>query len=382
MLKRFWLPISALSVVLLVLVIASRANAWTEFRSGQNATVAAGQTVDSTMFIGGRNIDIAGTVNGDVFCGGQTINISGTIKGDVFCGGQTISISGVVEGSVRLGAQTVNLSGPVGRNATVAAQTVNTDSKNDIKGDASFAGTDLNLNGSIGRDLNVGGNNVNIGGQVARDVKSGANRLSVIGSGHVAGSVEYTSKQNISIASGAKVDGKVTHNQPKEEKQPWLRLAFFSNGFALFVALFLLITALIVTALVPSLVRGVGERGIARPWMALLTGFLASFLVPLAIVLIFVTLVGIPLAIILFLAWLVIALTSGIFTSYFAGRLIWRRSPNALLAVLIGGVVILILMMVPYLGFFVVLLTFWLGTGMILLSLKDKWRKPNIKSNN
>jgi hypothetical protein len=378
-LKKLWLPLSLLSVLLLISIVGARAHAFSQFRTGQNTTVAAGQTVDSTMFVDGRDINIAGTVNGDVFCGGQTINISGTIKGDVICGGQTINISGNVDGNVRVGAQTVNLSGTISKNATIAAQTLNTDSKSKITGDASFAGTDMNLNGQIGRDLNAGGNNVNIGGQIGRDVKSGANKISLAAGAKVGGSIEYTSKDQISLANGAMIGGKVTHNQPKQHNGPWIRLAFFGNWFALVMALLLLITALIVTALLPQLVHAVGMRGIARPWMALLTGFIAGIVAPIALILLSVTVIGIPLAILLFFAWLVIALSSGLFTAYWLGLLIWRTSPNAILTVLAGGVLLLILMLIPYLGFFVMLIAFWLGSGMVLLTLKDKYRRPHYK---
>jgi hypothetical protein len=47
------------------------------------------------------------------------------------------------------------------------------------------------------------------------------------------------------------------------------------------------------------------------------------------------------------------------------------------MTVLIGGVVLLILFMIPYLGFFMMLVAFWIGSGMVLLELKDRYRKPS-----
>src|SRR6185369_15950868 len=81
------------------------------FRTGNATTVGANETVNSTLWISGRSIDIAGTVNGDVFCGGQTVTVSGTVRGDLLCAAQTIVISGTVTGDVRSAAQTITLTG-------------------------------------------------------------------------------------------------------------------------------------------------------------------------------------------------------------------------------------------------------------------------------
>jgi hypothetical protein len=373
---RAWVALSAAAVFLLLIFVGSNASAWTEFRSGNRGTVASGETIDGTLWVGAKTVDIAGTVNGDVFCGAQTVNISGTVKGDVICGAQTINISGGVEGSVRLGAQTINLTGIIGRNATAGAQTITTDSKSRIGGDASFGTTDLHLNGTIGRDLAAGGDRVNIGGEVGRDIKSGANKITLSGSAKVGGGIEYTSKDKINIASGAEVAGKVTQNIPKDKDPTFPTVFIFQGVTAVIAALFLLISALIVTALLPQMAHSVSSQGIKRPWWVLLTGFVASFVVPILFILLLITIIGIPLAILLILSWLLIAVSSGLFTAYWLGRMVWRGQTNVLFRVLVGTAILLLLFMVPYLGFFAMLATFWIGAGMVLLELKDRIPRP------
>src|SRR5690606_15328805 len=77
------------------------------FRSGNSVTVGANEVVDSTMWVAGRSIDLAGEVNGDVFCAGQNVSVTGTIRGDLLCAAQNITISGVITGDVRVAAQSV-----------------------------------------------------------------------------------------------------------------------------------------------------------------------------------------------------------------------------------------------------------------------------------
>ncbi|HEX5394950.1 MAG TPA: polymer-forming cytoskeletal protein [Candidatus Saccharimonadales bacterium] len=379
--KGSWLALSLVGAFLLLIFVGARAQAWTEFKSGNSANVPSGQTVDSSLWAGAKTIDIAGTVNGDVFCGAQTLNISGTVKGDVICGAQTINISGTIEGDVRLGAQTVNLDGTVNGNATIGAQTITTDSRSKISGDASLGGGDLHLNGTIGRDLAMSVANATLSGSVTRDIKGQAGHITLNNTAKVGGGIEYTSKNQISIAEGADVGGKVTQKLPENGQKAWVTLGWFGNGLALILALLLLLTAFVLTVIFPRLVHTVSGQAIRRPWWVLLTGFLASIFVPIIVVLLMITVIGIPLGILLLLSWILVAITSGWFTAYYVGRMVWHSQRNPLAIIVVGGVILLVLYLIPYIGFFMMLVSFWIGSGMVLLELKDRYHKPHYNLN-
>ena len=89
-----------------------------------------------------------------------------------------------------------------------------------------------------------------------------------------------------------------------------------------------------------------------------------------------ITIIGIPLGILLLLGWLLVALSSGWFAAYFVGRTIWHSQRNPLLIILVGGLVLLILFLLPYIGFLLMLVSFWIGSGMALLALKDSYHRP------
>ena len=371
---KSWLPLSIVGAVLLVMLFSVKTQAWTAFKAGDSANVAAGQTLNSSLWSAGRNIDIAGTVNGDVFCAGQNINISGEIKGDLICSGQTMNISGKITGDIRVGAQTVNLNGSVGGNATIAAQTVNADSKSSIGGDASFAVANMNLDGSIGRDLAAAGT-VNLGGHVGRDIDIKTDQLTLTSNAVVGGSIKYTSSDDINKQSGASVAGTITKQEPTKGKNHIPSLLFW-GAFAFFLAIMMILSALIITALLPQMVHKVSDQGIKSPWMSLLTGFVASIAVPIFFILLLVTVVGIPVAILLLLTWLLINLSSGLFSAYWLGREIWRTQNNPIWIILLGSIVLLLLYMIPIIGILALVLATWLGEGMIIRALYARTPKP------
>jgi cytoskeletal protein CcmA (bactofilin family) len=378
--KRAWLALAGtVSAFLLFIVAAQQALAFTQFRSGSSITIASGETVNSSLWAGATNLDISGTVNGDVLCGAQTVNISGSVTGDVVCGAQTITISGTVGGSVRLGAQTVNISGNIGRNTTIGAQTINIGSKAQIAGDAAVAANNVNLNGKLGRDLSAAASNLNIAGEVGRDITGKVSYITLASGAKVGGSIDYTSEDKIAIGNGATVGGQVTQHQPKQEHKSFLSLLFFSGAAAIFLAIALIVSALIITALLPQFVHGVSTYGIRRPWWALLIGFLASIIVPVVFILLLITFVGIPLALLLLLSWLLIGLLSGLFASYYLGRLILRNQRNPLLIILAGSVVLVILYFIPFVNILALVLATWLGEGMLLLWLKDHRPSPKYR---
>ncbi len=348
------------------------------FRSGNTATVGPDETVNSTLWISGQNIDVAGEVNGDVFCAGQTVTISGTIRGDLLCAAQTLVISGVVTGDVRSLAQTATISGTVIHNLSLAAQTVSQSSKSDIRGDASIAASGVTLNGSVGRDAAVAGRVITLSGEVGRDVQATTEDLSLGKSAKVNGDLSYTSQKDVQLASGATVGGQ-THKslpKPKPAERSMPSLAGFSFAFALYLLLAGLFTTLLLTLLFPQAFHATTDHGVRSFWKPLLVGFVACLAVPALVIFLIVTIVGIPLALLTIVAWILVQALAGVISAYYLGRQVWRKQRNPVLIMLAGTVILIVLYLIPIVGIIAFMLATLLGTGMILLELNRRRPAP------
>lgn len=333
------------------------------FRSGDNITVAKNETVNSALFAGGRNIDIAGTVNGDVYCGGMNVTISGNIKGDVFCAAQTLRVSGDIKGSVKLAGQSVILSSPNVDKVGIAGQTVTIDRETEISQDAMLAGQDLSLNGVIGRDLAVAGQNVTIGNLVKRNVTGSVERLTLTSDAQVDGNIEYTSNNELVEQQGASVQGTITKQQPKESQKEMMP---FKPIGILYVFFAMLIISLVLVLLFPRLFNKTNERISILPGKTALIGVAGIFLSPIVIGLLAATIVGIPLAILMFLAWIIVLFLSGPTLAYTIGKKVWKSATSPMLIMLVGSLLLVVLYVIPIIGFFAVLTAGILGTGAIL----------------
>lgn len=349
------------------------------FRSGDNVNFPVNQTVDSTIFASGRTLNIAGTVNGDIFCAGQTVTISAQVNGDIICAGQNINVTGTVQGSVRLAGQTVVVDSSVDGSATIASQSFTLGSKGEIGRDLSVGTSDTTLNGKVGRDLAAAGANIVVANEIGRNIKGTVDQLKLDSTADVKGNIDYTSNNDLERASGAQVDGTISRsNPPQDSKDKGNMLELGFAWFAYWLIAFLVIALALILA-IPDFVHRSSDKVFAKPWKAPLIGLAVTLLGPIVLIILAITLVGIPLAILLGLIWLVIVLLSGPFFAYLVGRLILRRSNQALLIMLVGALVVLVAYFIPIIGFLVMLAAVWTGTGMIVLELLQRTSRPYYK---
>jgi uncharacterized RDD family membrane protein YckC len=117
-----------------------------------------------------------------------------------------------------------------------------------------------------------------------------------------------------------------------------------------------------------------------NPGKSMLTAILAVLLTPLMIVLLAITLIGIPL-IPVFLVTLFVAAIFGKATvlGWIGGRCIGLRqgqtAVHPALAVLMGGILVMLAYLVPVLGFLVYILLSMIGYGAVLYALLNRMRR-------
>jgi cytoskeletal protein CcmA (bactofilin family) len=344
------------------------------FKGGDSVTVPGNERLDKTLFSAGNSLDIAGTVNGDVFCAGQTVHISGTVTGDVICVAQTITISGNVEGSVRLAGQTVTINGNVGSSASIAAQTFTSGSQSRIGTDISLASETATLNGLVNRDTAFTGTTLTLTGSIGRDITGNMQRFVLSDTARINGGGSYTSPKKAEVAKGAVITGNLAYSTPKPKQQTgpaWGMRFYFFLAF-LFAALLLVLAF-------PGLFQQATQFAITKPFKTMVTGLVASIAVPVALVALLFTVIGIPLSLILWIVWFVVCAFSSAFAAYYLGRLILKGTTytNAILYMLLGAATLLVLSYIPLINVLSWLASLWFGLGIIVLHVYNRYSKPS-----
>lgn len=230
--------------------------------------------------------------------------------------------------------------------------------------------------GSIGKDLVSAGGDVAIAGKVGRDLLVSTGQLSI--GGTVGGDVTYESDKAARIAPGA-VSGTVEHVQRQQtpEVQPSPGAVFVGWLLGLLYALVALSLITIAAALlVPRVLHRVTDHLVPSPWKALLVGFVASIAAPMVIVALLVSVIGAPLALVVLLLMIVLTLGTFVCGAYYLGRLLFRGNQHPVVMALVGGLILIVALNIPWLNIVVWLAMVFFGLGAQLLAIYSQrpWR--------
>jgi hypothetical protein len=189
------------------------------------------------------------------------------------------------------------------------------------------------------------------------------------------GNITYTSQKQLETQGNAVVGGKISHHAvaKKDHSAAWSALRLL---WSLYVLLALIIFSMVLVALFPQWFRVWIQTVYDRPWWALLTGFLASLIMPVVFIALLVSILGAPLALFLLLIWIVLSALALPMAAYYLGRLMLRNEMRSPLLMLAGVVVLGLVGLIPYIGTLVSAFAYWFGLGSLLINLRSRYRRP------
>lgn len=361
---RFRIFVVALACLLLAATVC-----WgIEFRNGQMVSIPAGTTMPDDLYAAGQTVNIGGTVDGDLFGVGSTVTLSGKTTHDAMLTGGTVSVTGSIVDDLRAAGGTVDISGTVGDNASVVGGTVNIVETGKIARNLAVTGGSVNINGVVGKNLLISGGQVTINGKVNGSViANNVGQLSIGPTAVIRGNLAYTSSQKASIASGAKILGATTYHPMAHRKHRRAPATLFGLWLLSLIGAF--IVGVIMLAVSPVAVAAIADAARAKPWVALLIGFILVAVVPIALIIIGVTIIGLPLALILFAVYMISLYVARIVAGLAIGRWLFARTgnPNASLygALAVGLLILWVLSAIPILGWAISSIALLLGLGAL-----------------
>lgn len=380
---RFRLFVCLLAIVAAVSVGVRPVSAFSA-KTGDNVVVSVDSVVDGTLFAVGRTVEVRGHIEGDLFCAGQTVLVDAEVDGDVLCAGQTVNIAGNVAGDVRAAGQYVTIAASAEKNLMSFGQAIQVAESAEIGGDAMVGGNTLSINGLIGRDALVMGESVDLNGTVLRNVTADAVRMAVGSDARILGELAYTSQAPATIANSASVSGGVRFSEKPREvpKQAAKRqqLPQYIPNISFGSIVFYIIMGLVVAGLFPTFMRRTAEIVRAAPWKTLGVGFLVLCGVPMALLILLATIIGIPVALFAGMLFASVMVIVRIFATTLVGDLIMKQVfPKAkqtyVWPVIVGVVVCWTVFGMPFIGPWASFAAQLLGLGAFFSALSQQKSK-------
>jgi len=327
--------------------IAQQSDADGSQSSGAVVRIDENETVDGTLDATAGAVVVAGTVDGDVSAtaGSVLVTDSGRVTGDLNATAGSVLLEGTIDGDV-----------------TVAS-----------------AALELRAGSTVGGGLDAGVADGRLAGSIGGDAAVDATTLGVAPTATIDGSMTYRS-EDATIADGATIAGGATADDDLDVASPggfggddadlqtlppWVGAVYSWLSSLLLGAILLLAT--------PNFSRRLAEVGTTQPLRSGGVGLLTLVGTPVALLILFVTLVGIPLSFVGFLVFGAVVLAATVYGAVVLGT--WLLSlgdyRNRWAALVVGVAAVALVRQIPVVGglfrFFVLLL----GLGALATALYE-----------
>lgn len=368
--------LSILLISLFVLLIPLVASAAKTNQTAETVyLLGAEENFEGNLFQAASDLTIEGRVAGDIFAAGNKVTINGEISGSVFAAAQEIIIGdrAKISGNLYLAASTISFAGQAENNLYAFGSIINSSDKSNVAQDFYAFGGNLNISGEIKRDLRGSTGTAVLKTTVGRDVQFyDINKLNLEKGTAIGGNLTYRSENNAQIADGVTIGQKTEKLKPvttKKEKGNAILDWFAKAVYGLFA---FLITALLIVFVFPNKTKMISESIAQKFGINLLAGLIILIVAPIISLMLFFTLIGIPVAFILLIVYGVILYIGKLFVGVIAGRYLidkffpkWNKKTRLIIGTLKGAGVIYVLTLIPILGGIIGFLATLLALGAI-----------------
>ena len=326
----------------------------------ENVHVQRGDDVLAT----GTMATIMDSVAGDAILASGDASFGGVTGGDYLGAGGKQAITGRIHGSVRAAGGEIHLAAAVDRNVSIAAGAIGLDSAAVIARNAYLFAGNIDVDGAVRGSLVAYGGAVVLNGVVGGDVDVGGGSLRVGPHAQIAGNLTYRVRSGQArIDPAARIAGKVTA-LPVTNRWGWWHVLWIF-GF--------LVLGAVTVALLPRFMAEAAEILPLSPGRSALVGVGWVVIVPIAVCVAAITIIGLPLALLMTAIYLALIFVGSIPFSIWLGQLLLstrarKGREGALINFLFGGFLLLVLGIIPIVGGWVSLVAVVLGLGTILLN--------------
>jgi len=373
--RRAFVGIAA-SLLAVAVALPSTGHAFEIRRSEGAVTVAADETINDTLLAAGQTVTIDGTINGDLLAFGQEVTVRGNVTGNLVTGAQRVTIEGTVGGSVLGGAEDLLLENArIGRDLYGFSNEVDIASTTNVSGNAIAFAETVDVDGRVGIDFRGFGATVTVSGAVEGDVDGFGRTIRLEPTARVGGNVtgHVRSAGDLDVRPGAVIGGttneQIDERGQRRDRNSYGNVGFYVNQLVRFGAAFL--TGLLLlwvfpvlrTLTLPNVVTVLTSGGI---------GLAAAVTLPVAAVIVCVTIVGIPIGILTFILGAIALYFSKTVVAQIIGRALFRSPtgpPHYAATLAVGLAIVIVAINLPWIGGFANLVLTLVGLGLIVTTL-------------
>ena len=315
--------------------------------------------------------------NDNIMAIDETVVANGTANGLIMLCGSTISSNANGDYAFIAGRE-VNISGNITRDAFVVGETVTIENTGIINRDLYVCASKVIINGAVNRNIYVASSELLVGDKayIRGDVHSVTDKIVIGETANVLGTVEYRSDASVvSIPESIQVNRievETNKNQGNVSKS-------FDFNEKILELLMVFVTFILMLAIVPEFFTKIDERyalNAKELFKAFGIGVLLLIVVPIVSIILMVTIVGLPIAFVALLLYIIAFIITGAVAGYTIVKAIFGSKVNKFVAGTAGVIGYKLLMCVPVLGGIVYFFCISLTLGVMYMTFrKNKGKK-------
>ncbi len=331
------------------------------------AEVTISGEVDSDIRVAGAEVVIDAEAGGDIWAIGAEVSILGASGGDLFAAGAEVIIGSAVSGDLKsFGAEIVLTEDVV------------------VAGSTEVYGEDVIVNGTFSGKTILGGESLIADGVFHGDLILEGNEIVVQPDLQVDGDLTIYSTKEPIIPSSVQISGDYRYKYSDdvrvmvpglEEWAPVAALTVVSAIASLIVTMFVFVIGIVVILVSPDLPQRASRAIKDQSVMSFVVGLAALVVAPIVTGLLFATIIGIPVAIIMCMLILIVILLGYLCAAYAISALAFEKTGEPvsfgkrLGYIIVGLTALFVAGLIPLIGELILVLALLFGIGGFLQAL-------------
>jgi cytoskeletal protein CcmA (bactofilin family) len=330
-------------------------------------SLGAASAASRNVYLAGGQARTAAPVAGDLVAVGGQVVVDHPVTSDATLAGGSVDVHAAVGDDLRAAGGAVTLDSSVGGEFFASAGSISVTRAARVGHTATLFAGSVVIDGVIDGPLKVSAQRILLNGQVNGDARLVGEQIELGPTAKISGALSYASPTELSQVPGAAVRGAITREErtagrygERGEADRRMHMEGSTPGWAgwTFGFLAVLAVAAVFLLLFPVFAARASDTTRTSPWQTLAAGLGTVVAVPVLAVLLFITVLGIPLGMVvmaLYPALLMMGYVLGVLTIARLAQAVLRKAESDSYAVTIGFFALALLLLmgvanVPFVG--------------------------------
>ena len=333
------------------------------------------------LYIAGSQVSVNGATTGDLTAAGGSVVLNGPVSGGLLAAGGSVFSNASVTGNARVAGGNITINAPVGGDLVAAGGTVTDTESGPVAGDLVAAGGSLAVNAPVAGNAYLAGGSVYINSKIGGFVKVTASKsLSFGPRAEISGDIFFQGSKPATLDPLAKV--KTVNFTQIKVTGPMGQFGRLAGLGILIQLLAYIIVGFVVMRFGKKFVVDSVSQAKTSPWASLGIGLAGLIVIPVAVILLFITIIGYYAALMVLFSYIILLMVTIILGTLFLGEYLLRLFNKSAVGfpdwqiIVLGVAAWEILKLIPVVGWVALAVIYLMALGASLTILKRTHQRP------